>query len=110
MPLTEYGFNLNKQEFRDSLRLRYGWSLDHLPSTCPCGNEFSVSHAMSCKLGGFIHTRHNEVRDLTPSLLKEVCVDVSTEPGLQPLGARRLKYRTANRSDDTRLDVSARSF
>ena len=110
LPLTEYGFNLNKQEFRDSLKLRYGWKLDNLPTTCPCGNDFSVSHAMSCKLGGFIHTRHNEVRDLTAGLLREVCVDVSTEPALQPIGTRRLKYRTANRADDARLDVSARNF
>ena len=82
LPFTEYGFNLNKQEFRDSLKLRYGWKLDNLPTTCPCGNDFSVSHAMSCKLGGFIHTHHNEVRDLTAGLLGEVCVDVSTETAL----------------------------
>jgi hypothetical protein len=110
IPIVEHGFSLNKQEFCDSLRLRYGWPLDRLPTTCPCGNDFSVTHAMSCKLGGFIHARHNEVRDLTANLLKEVCIDVSTEPVLQPINTHHFKYRSANKADDARLDVSAQGF
>ena len=36
------------------------------------------------------HThRHNEVRDMTGSLLKEVCHGVSTEPHLQPLSGKQ---------------------
>ena len=33
LPIAEYGFNLNKQEFRDAIKLRYGWSPgDHAPN------------------------------------------------------------------------------
>ena len=110
LPIEADGMALNKQEFSDAIRLRYGWDLDRLPTNCPCGAAFSVHHAMSCKKGGFIHSRHNEVRDFTASLLNEVCNDVSIEPILQPLSGERFQYRTPNRAPDARLDISARSF
>ena len=65
---------------------------------------------MSCKLGGFVHYRHNEVRDVTGTLLKEVCTDVSIEPMLIPLTGEKMKYKTANTANDARLDISARGF
>ena len=40
---------------------------------CTCGMSFSVDHAMMCNLGGFPTIRHNEILDLTASLLSEVC-------------------------------------
>ena len=52
IPLKDQGLTLNKQEFRDSLRLRYNLPLQDLPSTCACGESFNVSHALSCKKGG----------------------------------------------------------
>ena len=52
MPLADKGLALNKQEFRDSLRLRYDLPLVDLPSHCICGDKFTVSHALSCKKGG----------------------------------------------------------
>lgn len=33
MALKDMGFNLNKREFRDALRLRYDWPIDDIPST-----------------------------------------------------------------------------
>ena len=110
LPLKEEGYNLNKQEFKDSVKLRYGWQLDGLPQTCPCGNTFSVSHATSCKLGGFIHMRHNDVRDITAQFLDEICNDVRVEPPLIPVTREKLRYGTSNRSEEARLDVSARGF
>ena len=29
-PLKEYGFDLNKQQFRDGISMRYGWPLSNL--------------------------------------------------------------------------------
>ena len=52
MPLADQGLALNKQEFRDSLRLRYDLPLADLPSHCVCGDKFTVGHALSCKKGG----------------------------------------------------------
>ena len=51
--------------------------------------------------------RHNAVRDLTASLLKEVATDVSVEPHLQPLTGERLRLRTSIQDAGARLDVAA---
>ena len=53
IPIEEHGLALNKQEFRDSLCLRYNLPLPNLPSYCACGEMFTVNHALSCKKGGF---------------------------------------------------------
>ena len=68
-PLKRYGFHLHKGAFRDSLHLRYGWTPPKLPTTCASGKHFTVSHAMSCTLGGYPALRHNEIRDLTATML-----------------------------------------
>ena len=65
---------------------------------------------MTCKKGGFVCIRHDEVRDLTANMLREVCHDVTTEPTLLPLEGENLRYRTANTSNEARVDVSARGF
>ena len=51
-------------------------SLDCLHSKCECGSTFSIDHALSCKKGCFVSLRHNQVRNLTASLLDEVWYDV----------------------------------
>ncbi|KAG0718112.1 hypothetical protein GWK47_053125 [Chionoecetes opilio] len=65
---------------------------------------------MTCKRGGFVCIRHDEVRDVTASMLREVCRDVSTEPTLLPLDGEQLQYKTANIANEARVDVSARGF
>ena len=108
MPIKDHGFYLNKQEFWDSVKTRYGLPLSRLPSRCACGANFSVDHAFTCKTGGFVTIRHNEVRDFTAEILKEVCQDVEVEPLLTPLTGEQFQYRSANTDDSARLDVSAR--
>ena len=110
LPIREKGFSLNKKEFTDAITLRYGWPLDGLPNNCTCGTRFDVEHALTCKRGGFVCMRHDEVRDLTAGMLREVCRDVTVEPTLLPLDGERLNHRTANYSNDARTDVSARGF
>ena len=82
LPIEEFGFTLHKSAFRDAIALRYGWSPLNTPSHCSCGSQFSVQHALSCPKGGFPTLRHNEVRDLTATLMTEVCHEVSVEPHL----------------------------
>ena len=36
LPTAAHGFDLSKSAFRDSVRLRYGWSIPDTPSTCVC--------------------------------------------------------------------------
>lgn len=110
LPIRAKGFNLNKQEFCDAIALRYGWPMNGLPDRCVCGMDNSTDHTMICKRGGFISIRHDEVRDLTANMLKEVCTDVCVEPELINLQGEILQHGTANRQDRARVDVSARGF
>ena len=54
--------------------------------------------------------RHNEVRDITATLLTEVCHGVTTEPHLQPLSGESLSYHSAITEDGPRLDVAVYGF
>ena len=54
IPLKEMNFNLNKREFRDVIKLGYGWEFNDMPTVCVCGNLFDADHAMICMRGGFI--------------------------------------------------------
>jgi len=110
LSLKNEGYCLNKQLFWDLIRLRYGWQLTRTPENCECGARFNLQHALSCKKGGFISIRHNNIRDITANLLKEVCKDVRLEPQLQPLTGETFDQNTANLSDEARCDVSARGF
>ena len=110
LPLSDQGFHLNKGEFIDALCLRYGWTISNIPRHCNCGNNFSTDHAMICHMGRFPTLRHNEIRDMTASLLTEVCSNVATEPCLQPLSGENLRLASANVNDGARLDVRTRGF
>ena len=86
MSLVDQGLVLNRQEFRDSLRLRYNMPLSDLPSKRVCGERYTVCHALSCKKVGFVVQRHDSgVRNLLTSLIDKVCTNVEVEPQLQPL-------------------------
>ena len=61
-------------------------------------------------MGGFPTIRHNEIRDITASLLTEVCSNVATEPHLQPLSGETFRLASANTDDGARLDIRARGF
>ena len=109
LPIEGHGFSLHKGAFRDAVALRYGWPLPFCPEKCICGAKFETEHQLTCRQGGFVSLRHNELRDLTASLMKEVCCDVATEPSLQRVTGELLP-RSANKSDGARLDVRARGF
>ena len=110
LPIDEHGFAMHKSAFRDALSLRYGWSLKNPPSHCTCGHPFSVDHALTCKTGGFPAIRHNEVRDITASLLSEVCHGVTIEPHLQPLTGEVMQHKSAITDEGARLDVAMYGF
>ena len=110
LPITEHGFELSKQQFWDSVRLRYGWEIANLPTFCPCGSKFDIQHSMSCKKGGFVSIRYNDLRDLTARIVSEICKDTEIAPKLLPLSGEELYGRTTNRSNEARLDIRARGF
>ena len=69
-----------------------------------------MQHALSCSRGGFPSIRHNELRDLTASLLKETCHGVAIEPSLQPITSEIFNAATVNTQEGARLDIVANGF
>ena len=47
---------------------------------------------MNYKKGGLVSIRHNDIRDLTAKILREVCNDVEVEAKLIPLTGEQLQY------------------
>ena len=76
-------FILDKREFRDAIKLKYGWEFNDIPTVCVCGDLFDADHAIICMRGGYIIQRHNEIRYLEAEILQAVCTDVEMEPVLQ---------------------------
>ena len=104
LPLKEYGFALHKGEFIDAICLRYGFIPSRLPTYCVCGKDFTLYHALSCPHEAFPIVWHNEIRDLTVSLMSEVCHDVQIEPHLHPLSGEIMHHRSAVLDDDAPVD------
>lgn len=109
LPLQDEGFVLNKREFFDALALRYRWHLKRLPTKCVCGKPFVMDHAMQCMRGGYVHRRHDRVRDLFATIINDVAHSTQIEPPLQPLSGELLT-EGSNTDDEARLDIAARSF
>ena len=97
LPLKYLGFNLNKREFRDAVKLRCDWPVEDIPSICAGGEAFTVDHSMICKLGGFTTQRHNERRYLKAECLSMVCRGSNNTGG-------------SNKAQDARLDIHACGF
>ena len=107
LPLQDFGYTLNKQEFRDALCLRYGWNIPNMPHFCGCGIKNSIDHTLICKKGGYVAMRHNNLRDLNVTLQKEVCRDVVSEPRLLPLENEEVDGTQADRAAP---DISSRGL
>ena len=63
-----------------------------------------------CHTGDFPTIRHDEIRDITATLLTEVCHNVAPEPPLQSLSGEILNHHIVNKEDGTRLDIRVRGF
>ena len=60
--------------------------------------------------GGFIHSRHDQLRNLQAKMLSEVCQNVEVEPQLQPLTGENMSLQSTNTGDRACLDVKVREF
>jgi hypothetical protein len=84
IPVRKDHFDLNANEFRDALCLRYMKPLLNLPSFCDgCGQPFTTSHALDCRKGGLVVQRHNEIRDIICDLSSLAWNQVTREPVIQ---------------------------
>jgi len=103
-------FSLNKEEFQDALRLRYNVKLENLPAKCFCGDAFNINHALTCKKGGFISERHDNIKNILTKLLCKVGKGMESEPHLLGLTGETFDLRTANTANEARLDIKAPGF
>ena len=101
------GFVLNKQEFKDSISLRYCWHIDNVSNYCGCGSANDIDHCLTCRRGGYVVMRHNQIRDTIGDVTKEVNHAVQVEPHLIPIG-ESLINSNASTEDNARLDISGR--
>ena len=81
--------------------------LEVLFATCVCGKTFSIEHALNCPCGGYPSIRHNELRDITATLLTEVCHSVGTELVYNPY---LVSFSSTNDADDPCVDIVAENF
>ena len=81
LPLLKDNFDLSATEFRDALCVRYRKPLKRSFSRCDgCQQDFDLQHALSCKKGGLVTLRHNEIRDAIRDLASILWKDVKREP------------------------------
>ena len=115
IPIEEFKYKLNKQQFLDVVQLKYQLPIPNLSPQCPSGERSSgercdTQNAMLSKKEGFVTLRHNKLRDILSALSEQVCHDVVIQPILQPVSDNNLVPSTANTNDSDRLDISAKSF
>ena len=92
---------------------RMRWLTDCVPDQLPtiaCNEPFTVEHALSCPKVAFPIHRHNEIWDITYSILTEVSHDVTSEPTLQALEGHTLRHASALTDKGTRVDIQAKGF
>ena len=79
------GLVLSKAEFMDNFCLRYGLPFKSIPPKCDgCSADFTVQHALSCKKGGLVTQRHNEIRDVVGDMASLAWTGVVKEPEVRP--------------------------
>ena len=109
-PSTDWGkgYMLTKQEFWDLVNIRYGWLLSPTPWACACESNFNIEHVLTCKTGGLITLCNKRLRNITASLLIEVCHDIHIRSILQTLTGKKLEQGTASTVDEAKLEEAAR--
>ena len=63
-----------------------------------------------CPHGGFLILRHNDIQNITASLLSEMHPNVIIEPPLQPLSGEQLHFASSILDDEARLDIAEEGF
>jgi hypothetical protein len=85
--------------------LRYNLLPLALPDNCDgCGAKFSVEHALSCKVGGLVHIRHDDVAQEFGFLCGKAFKPsrVSYEPLINTRGAPNATNAAATSNQTTR--------
>ena len=86
-----------------------GGLLSGLLLTVHVGLPFQWSMLYPVPRVAYLLSDTNEIRDLTATLLTEVCSQVAVEPELQPVSQQDYPA-SANIQDGARLDIAMNSF
>ena len=84
-----------KTGFHDVVAVRYGWDFFSTVLVM-LGFLLNIHFLVG---GGFPTIRHNEIRDLTANVQKEVCHEVQVEQGLQPNSGKQFQQASLNIED-----------
>lgn len=116
MPSTANGTELSAEEFRDGVRLRFGLTPGNLQEHCDgCAQRFSVGHALTCKKGGLVLLRHNDVKAEWNNVCAQALTAsaVTDEPLIHTGRDHRAAAGAANGTEpppELRGDVAAHGF
>ena len=91
LPMKKQNLYLNKENFRDALRLKYGIPLEYLPSKCACCEKFNKNHVISCKKYSIVKHRHNNIGDFFTT-----CLDLNASDFRR--GVDKWYFSTLNRN------------
>ena len=69
-----------------------------------CDSAFDVAHALSCRTGGFVNRRHNDLVKAWKALFREAGMPVDTEPYIPPPDGHSLPKGTTT-DLDARADL-----
>ena len=97
-PNRDNGTVLSADEFRDNARLRYNLAPLDMPQHCDgCSSKMTVEHALSCRVGGLVHIRHDDVADEFRSLCCQAFSPgrVQREPRIHSGVSRRVRVEAA---------------
>jgi hypothetical protein len=114
MPNLLNGSDLSAEEFRDGVRLRFGLTPKAMQPRCDgCGERFTTEHAMSCRKGGLIMQRHDDIVTTWGQLCGQAYTPstVSDEPLILP--SRDIPVNNANRTEpapELRGDLAVHGF
>ena len=101
-PTYDNDFALSPDAFRDGIANRYCYEPPKLQQYCDgCGEFFNRTHALTCKKGGLICLRHNELRDLNIQLCQKAGLRTVREPVLK---------EATEEVDGLRVDWGVRGF
>ena len=109
------GTELSKEEFQDNLAIRYGLRPRGLSKSCDgCNEPFSVEHGLSCKKGGFVGQRHDDVCEELAHLCSMALTPSQISSGPEIFYGRELNVaqRTEGEvlGDEAQGDVGAHGF
>ncbi|GAX18236.1 hypothetical protein FisN_31Hu011 [Fistulifera solaris] len=100
----------NRHEFGFPLRIRTGLPIQALPQKCDgCNKPFSVEHAQTCKHGGLVILRHDDVKNEFMSLCAQAYGPkaVRNEPTIHTYSTDN---RNAQKEQELRGDISIYGF